>query len=83
MSGTSADNCGPVRPAKNRRSKEVRLSSISGVGRGRGNPSGISKLDMECYSCGEKGHAKRDCPQKGSERTKTGVVGPQKDLDRR
>lgn len=35
-----------------------KLSSISGAG------VGGSKLDMECYSCGERGHAKRECSRR-------------------
>ena len=54
-----------MRLAEKRRSKEVklnRLSSISGGGGGGGKPKG----DGECFTCGEKGHKKADCPQKGN-----------------
>lgn len=51
--------------AEKRRSKEVklnRLTSISGGG-GSANQSTGGKSDRECYSCGEKGHERRDCPR--------------------
>lgn len=51
--------------AEKRRSKEVklnRLSSISGGGGSATKPTG-GKSDRECYSCGEKGHERRDCPR--------------------
>ena len=59
-----------ARLAGERRSNQVRLdrlSSISGVS-GSGKPGSSSKSDIECYSCGEKGHTKRDCLVKGKRR---------------
>lgn len=70
-----------ARLAEKRRSKEVKLNklaSISGAGGGGGKPGDIGKQDMECYSCGEKGHAKRDCPQKAKRRNEDWHAGPAK-----
>ena len=64
-----------VRLADKRRSKEVKLnklSSISGGGVGGSKPGGSSKLDIECYFCGGKGHTKRECPQKRNRRNEFG-----------
>ena len=57
----------PARLVDKRRSKEVKLnklSSVSGGGVGGSKQGGSSKLDIECYFCGGKGHTKRQCPQK-------------------
>lgn len=54
-----------VQVAEKRRSKEVnlnRLSSISGGGGPGGVGNGRDMSNMECFRCGEKGHAKKDCP---------------------
>lgn len=76
-----AGNAELARLAEKRRNKEVklnRLSSISGGGGGGGKLGRSSKQDMECYSCGEKGHAMKDCPQKGKRRTEEYHGGPVK-----
>ena len=39
---------------------------------GGGKPGGGSKLDIECYFCGGKGHTKRECPQKRKRRNEFG-----------
>lgn len=56
-----------VRLAEKTRSKEVklnRLSSISGGG-GISRVGGAKDMsNIECYQCGEKGHERRNCPQK-------------------
>ena len=64
-----------ARLADKRRSKEVklnRLSSISVGGVGGSKPNGSSKLDIECYFCGGKGHTKRECPQERKRRNEYG-----------
>ena len=64
-----------ARLADKRRSKEVKLnklSSISGGGVGGSKTGGSSKLDIECYFCGGKGHTKRECPQNRKRRNEFG-----------
>lgn len=59
-----AEKAGLTALAEKRRSKDVKLnklSSISGGGGSASKPTG-GKSDRECYSCGMKGHEKRDCP---------------------
>ena len=53
--------------ADKRRSKKLKLNNLSSISGGGGN-----KLDMECYFCGGKGHAKRECPQKRKRRNEDG-----------
>ena len=63
-----------ARLAEKRKSKEVKLnklSSISGGGGGGGN------VKMECYNCGQKGHGKKDCPQRGSKKRREDFDSPQ------
>lgn len=66
-----------ARLADKRRKKEVKLnklSSISGVNGSSGKPGGgIS--DKECFVCGEKGHVKRDCPQRGKRKNEDHLGG--------
>ncbi|MCJ1335966.1 hypothetical protein MMC09_001240 [Bachmanniomyces sp. S44760] len=68
-----AEKAEALRLAERRKSKEVKLnklSSISGGGGGGGGGGGSNIAKMECYNCGEKGHAKKDCPQRVKKRKK-------------
>ena len=55
---TKAESACLAEKRRSKKSRLNRLSSISGDG-------GSSKLDIECYSCSEKGHAMRNCPGEG------------------
>lgn len=53
------------RLAEKRRAKELDLNRPSSISNGGGkNP----KANMVCYTCGEKGHPKAECPQKRAQR---------------
>ena len=56
-----ADKAGLACLAGKRRGKEIKLNRLSSISGGGGS----GKLEIECYSCGEKGHTKRDCLGKG------------------
>ncbi|MCJ1473567.1 hypothetical protein MMC13_002218 [Lambiella insularis] len=65
-----------ARLAEKRKSKEVklnRLSSISGGG-GSGAAGKLGSANMECYVCGQKGHGKKDCPERKSKRARTNAM---------
>lgn len=71
-----AEKAEMARLAEKLNSKEVklnRLSSISGTG-GGGRAVG-ARTERECFVCGEKGHEKRDCQQKGKRRYDDESVG--------
>ena len=60
-----------ARMTDERRGKEMKLSNLSSVlGHDVGGsiPGDSRHLVMECCSCGEKGHVKRECPHKGKRR---------------
>ncbi|KAA6409027.1 MAG: hypothetical protein FRX48_07371 [Lasallia pustulata] len=65
--------------AERRKSKEVKLNKLSSIS-GGGNLGGGGNSNMECFSCGQKGHGKKDCPQrqrrKRGEETDSGCVTP-------
>ena len=57
------------RLAKERRKKELKLNRMSGGGISSGGQSSNSGArghmsDVECHQCGQKGHMRKDCPQK-------------------
>ena len=58
------------RLAAMRKSKDVNLNRLSSVSGGGGNRAGSGKnmSNTECFNCGEKGHEKRDCPEKLAKR---------------
>ena len=73
-----AEKAEMTRLAERRRNKEVKLNNLSTISGGGGvgsKPGASSKQDMECYSCGEKGHVKRDCPQKRKRRNEDWLSG--------
>lgn len=61
-----ADEAETRRLAEERRKKHVKLNNLSSISGGGGTPSrsrGAGRDDMVCFKCGDKGHAKRDCPR--------------------
>lgn len=54
-----------------KRQREVRLKGLASISVGGGNTFGSK--DMECFNCGVKGHAKKDCPKKGKKRKFAGL----------
>ncbi|KAK6415366.1 hypothetical protein LTR95_017594 [Oleoguttula sp. CCFEE 5521] len=57
-----AEAAGSARLAELRRNKAVDLNRVTSIS-GTGAPSSKSNAAMECFKCGKKGHAKRECPQ--------------------
>ncbi|EOD51227.1 putative zinc knuckle protein [Neofusicoccum parvum UCRNP2] len=55
--------------AEERRKKTVKLNTLTSIS-GSGGLSGRSPnmSNMECFGCGKKGHAKKDCPEKNKRR---------------
>ncbi|KAI4211882.1 MAG: hypothetical protein LQ351_005373 [Letrouitia transgressa] len=61
-----AEKVEAARMAEKGKFKEVKLnklSSISGAG-GAGRESSVVRSEIICYSCGQKGHRKAECPLK-------------------
>ncbi|KAL9614462.1 MAG: hypothetical protein Q9167_001065 [Letrouitia subvulpina] len=59
-----AEKIGAAQVAEKEKFKEVKLnklSSISGAG-GAGGKSSVVRSEITCYSCGQKGHRKAECP---------------------
>ena len=53
-----------VRLAEKRKSKDVKLNKLSSISGGGGGSTGKSDADMICHECGQKGHARKNCPQR-------------------
>ena len=55
-----------TRLAEQRKGKEVKLNRLSSISGGGGiSGGGVGMSDRESYQCGEKGHERKDCPQRG------------------
>lgn len=55
--------------AEERRKKKVKLNTLSSISGSGGSSGGLAgRSNIECYSCGKKGHAKKDCPNANKRR---------------
>ena len=60
--------------AENRPFEEVELKNLTSISGPSGGKSRNVGANIECHACGEKGHKKADCPNRGSKR-KSGFKG--------
>ena len=54
--------------AENRKLKEVKLNKLTSISGTDGGKSRSANVNVECHACGEKGHKKADCPNRGVKR---------------
>ncbi|KAL8795361.1 MAG: hypothetical protein Q9195_002102 [Heterodermia aff. obscurata] len=54
--------------AEDRRLKEVKLNKLTSISGTDGGKSRNANANIECHACGEKGHKKADCPNRGFKR---------------
>lgn len=55
---------GDASPAPRRINEDANLDRLTSLSGGR-KPAGRDMSSMECFKCGQKGHAKADCPNPG------------------
>ncbi|KAL6704525.1 hypothetical protein ACN47E_008154 [Coniothyrium glycines] len=68
---TSMDNSTPKRTLKpiDEDTDMSRMTSLSGGG---GKPAGRDTRNMECFHCGQRGHARANCPKQSQSRGSSG-----------